>query len=659
MNEQELYRLLNADKGEDLLRHFPTRYESLLETPIPDAPEDGQRIVVSGTAQNIKNIPGSKVSLVRFKIEKNHRILNCLLYGQDFYLNRLYSRQDSLFVLYYSEDRKVWTLYSMFDMDSYYVKTGIRPVYSLPKSVPVSYFTSIVKKLVTKGIQSNLYKSNLPPFLIEKYRLLDENNAYRAIHFPRNQKDLNEGLRVFKYEEALEYSVKSIESKRKLSSRKKKGVCSISHNAVNDFVKRLPYKMTSDQLTAVREIITDMEKEQVMYRLLQGDVSTGKTAVAFTALYGNWLRGKQGVLMAPTYELARQHYSNALDFFKDEKDVSIDFLASEGTAKERKNILGRLESGITDILIATHSAISKEVVFRDLGLAVVDEQQLFGVGQREELMNKGNADLLMLSATPIPRTLSQIVNADIDVSTLNQFPTGERKVKSKVIRSTDPILFEAIEKALAAKRQIFIVAPRIEGNENSNLSAESVYNQIVERFGEENCQLMHGRIKKEDRQFIYSKFVSGKKLILVSTTVIEVGVDVSRAGLLIVYEANYFGLSTLHQLRGRIGRSGDFALCLLVYDGNDKDAKEKLQFLADNSNGLDISQYDMKTRGSGSYSGSRQSGKSELKVCNFVDDGNIFAAAKKDAQYILDNPEREENSKYLKTILLTAEFKIV
>ncbi len=659
MNENELYRILNAQKGEDLLRHFPTRYESLLETPIPSDPKDGERIVVSGMATNIKSIPNSKVSLVRFKIEKNHKVLNCLLYGQDFYLNRLYSRQDSLFVLYYSEDRKVWSLYTVLDMDSYYVKTGIRPIYSLPKSVSSSYFSQVLKRLVTKGIQNNLYTSPLPQFLVEKYRLLDENNAYRAIHFPRNQQDLNEGLRVFKYEEALEYSIKSLVSKNKLSSRKKKGVCSISHNAVNSFVRSLPYKMTSDQLEAVREIITDMEKEEVMYRLLQGDVSTGKTAVAFTALYGNWLRGKQGVLMAPTYELARQHYQNALEFFKNERDVSIDFLASEGTARERKNILGRLETGISDILIATHSAISKDVKFRDLGLAIVDEQQLFGVEQREELMNKGNADLLMLSATPIPRTLSQIVNADIDVSTLTQFPTGERKVRTNVIRSTDPLLLQAIEKALKAKRQIFIVAPRIEGNDNSNLSAESVYDQIVERFGEENCQLMHGRIKKEERQVIYSKFVSGEKLILVSTTVIEVGVDVSRAGLLVVYEANYFGLSTLHQLRGRIGRSGEFALCLLVYDGHDKEAKEKLQFLADNTNGLDISQYDMKIRGSGSYSGSRQSGKSELKVCNFVDDSNIFMAAKKDAQYILENTQIEENRRYLDKISLTTEFKIV
>ncbi len=658
MNEQELYRNLNAEKGEDLLRHFPTRYESLLETPIPSEPYDGQRIVVSGRATNIKNIPASRVSLVRFQISKFGHILNCLLYGQDFYLNRLYSRQDSLFVLYYSLDRKTWTLQAMYDMDSQYVRTGIRPVYSLPKSVPVSYFTSVLKRLVSKGIENDLYKSDIPPFLVEKYRLLDENNAYRAIHFPRNTKDLNEGLRVFKYEEALEYSVKSIVSKNMVSSRKKPGVCTISHNAVNDFIKRLPYKLTKDQTVAIREIITDMEQESVMYRLLQGDVSTGKTAVAFTALYGNWLRGKQGVMMAPTYELARQHYLNALDFFKNE-DITVDFLASDATPKERKSILERLQAGISDILIATHSAISKEVKFRDLGLAVIDEQQLFGVQQREELMNKGNADLLMLSATPIPRTLSQIVNGDVDVSTLTEFPTGERKVKSKVIRSTDPVLLQAIEKALAAKRQIFIVAPRIEGGENSNLSAESVYAQMIERFGEENCQLMHGKIKKEERQLIYSKFVSGEKLILVSTTVIEVGVDVSRAGLLVVYEANYFGLSTLHQLRGRIGRSGEFALCLLVYDGNDKEAKDKLDFLADNSNGLDISQYDLKTRGAGSYSGSRQSGTSELTVCNFVNDSNIFMAAKKDAQYLLENPDIGENRRYLRKIHITDDFKIV
>ena len=295
--------------------------------------------------------------------------------------------------------------------------------------------------------------------------------------------------------------------------------------------------------------------------------------------------------------------------------------------------------------------MSNNVKFKDLGLVIIDEQQLFGVKQREELLEKGkNTDLLMMSATPIPRTLSMIINADLDISTLSEFPTGTRDVSTKLIRSNDPLLYKAIDKALEAERQIFIVAPKIESTSSKCLSAKEVYNEIVKRYGENNCQLLHGRIKKEEQNEIFERFASGEKKILVSTTVIEVGIDVSRAALLIVYNANYFGLSSLHQLRGRIGRSGEYSLALLIYDGEDKDTLDKLTFLCQTNDGLKISEFDLKQRGTGSYSGTEQSGDSELKVCNFVNDLTMFQIAKKDALSILQNPELEENKLYLSSL---------
>ena len=662
MNERELYLNLNVDCKEDILRIFPNRYESLKQTPIELNPVDGKRYVFVGIPYKISSPKISKVSLIRFRIRYfDNRELSCMIINQSFYLQKLASKKDLLFVAYYTDSRKAFVISSITEPDNYFALSGIKPCYALPKSISPSYFTNYIKKILAYPTLGLCKASLIPPLYQKKYQLIDHFQAYQAVHMPRNEEHLKQGLRVFKYEEALSYCIKALKIKKLNDSRKKKNTLSISHKEVNNFVRGLSFKLTSDQLNSIREIVLDMEKDRVMYRLLQGDVGTGKTIVAFVALYANYLRGKQGVMMAPTFELASQHYEKCKKVFE-KYNLNIAFLAGDNIkGKEKTNLLNQLKDGGINILIATHAAISSSVVFKDLGLTIVDEQQLFGVEQREALINKGNSsDLLMMSATPIPRTLSQIINSDVDVSTLEQFPSGVRNVKTEVIRSTDPILDQAIKKAMAANRQIFIVAPKIEDSgRNNSASAIKLFDEIKEKYGEDNCQLLHGRIKKETRDEIYQRFLNGEKLILVSTTVIEVGIDVSKAALLIVYDANYFGLSSLHQLRGRIGRSGDFALALLVYDGNDKDASDKLKFLAENNDGLKISQYDLKMRGAGSYSGDRQSGKSELTVCNFVEDLNVFMTAKSDAIEILNNPTEASNAKYLASIEIEKDLHIV
>ena len=659
MNQRELFQLLEAKNDEDILRHFPSRYEDLKPTIIPNPIPDGYRAVVKGTIKDFRNIPTRSNSLMRFKVAVlGGNLLSCMLYSQPFYLSKLSSGKELLLVMYYSEKRHCFIVSSIHDLDSFAVMTGLKPVYNLPKGVSPSYFSNYVKKVLSYPRAASYMISKLPTRLVEKYRFINEFDAYRAIHLPRNSKDLSEGLRVFKYEEALSYCIRSLHLKKQANERKRKEDIYIDHNKINDFIKRLSYKLTQDQIAAIREIVLDLEKDRVMYRLLQGDVGTGKTIVSFVALYANYLRHKQGVLMAPTFELAMQHFHNAEKVFAN-YPIKIAFLSGSGKAKEKKEILQGLEDGSIDILISTHAAAGEKVAFQSLGLTIVDEQQLFGVEQREKLLSKGeSSDLLMMSATPIPRTLSQIIHADLDVSTLTQFPHGTRNVKTVVLHSSDPYIFKAMDKALEAKRQVFIVAPKIEDGTNNASSAESVYQDIVERYGKERVQLLHGRIKKETQDEIIARFVSNEKPILVSTTVIQVGIDVTSAGLLIIYDANYFGLSTLHQLRGRIGRSGDFALAILIYDGQDKDAQDKLKFLESSEDGLQISQFDLKQRGSGTYSGTNQSGKSDLAVCNFVEDLRMFEYAKKDAQEILEHPEEAENLAYLKTIDQGKEFKI-
>lgn len=647
MNFAEFLSAFHTDSIQEVLRTFPIRYDNVNPDPFCIAPKDGMRLVYKGTCTKIVRLTNRGNSLIRFSLTTQGHTISCLIINQPFYLNKLKNENDYLFVLYYSEARHVYVVSAIYSLDSLAAISGIKPVYSLPKGVTASYFTNYVRKYLFTPLGMLASPFNIiPEKYIKKYRLLDELTALKYIHFPCDGEELKQGLRFFKYEEALLYCTQALLTKAKVGSIKRRKIL-IDHNKINQFVKSLPYKLTADQNQAIREIVSDLEGDHVMFRLLQGDVGTGKTIVSFVVCYGNYLRGKQTLYVAPTYELAKQHFDNACKVFKD-YGLRIFFLSGSSTAKEKNAISQKLKTGEIDLLISTHAAISKYVSFSDMGLVIIDEQQLFGVSQREQLLEKGRgADLLMMSATPIPRTLSQIVNSDMDVSLLSTFPSGQRNVKTELVRSTDPLIDKAIKKALSVKRQIFIVAPKIDESMKHGANVNAIYSEMVERYGLDNCQLLHGRIKKDEQDKIYQRFLSGEKPILVSTTIIEVGIDVSKAGLLIVYDANYFGLSTLHQLRGRIGRSGQFALALLVYDGNDEESISKLKFLTANSDGLEVAKYDMEHRGTGSYGGEKQSGRSELQVCNFVRDFNIFSCAKNDAMEIISAPDEPENMKFL------------
>ncbi len=650
MNINEFKEAFHVTTTEEILYNFPSRYENIKVTPFCLNPVDGQKLVYKGLPSKIQRIYRGN-SMIRFNLSTSNRNLPCLIINQLFYLNKLIKNEELLFVLYYSATRHVYVVNSIYDLDSTAAISGIKPIYSLPKGVSNSQFVSYLKRELFSPFSKMIgYRSTIPNKYIAKYHLLDEYTSLKYVHFPMDGETLKKGLRVFKYKEALEYCVNALLIKKSANEIKRQAI-PIDHKKINAFVANLPYKLTKDQNSAVKDIILDLEKDHVMYRLLQGDVGTGKTIVSFLACYGNFLRHKQTVYVAPTYELARQHFENAKKIFKD-VGINIAFLSGNTSSKEKTQITLDLSNNKIDLLFSTHASLSDYINFSQLGLVIIDEQQLFGVDQRARLLRKGQgADLLMMSATPIPRTLSQIINADIDVSLLETFPQGIRNVKTLLVRSTDTIIDKAIKKALAVGRQVFVVAPKIETGNNKSSNVNAIFDDMVLRYGQDKCQLLHGKIKKEVQDQIYQAFLSGEKPILVSTTVIEVGIDVSKACLLIVYDANYFGLSTLHQLRGRIGRSGDFALALMVYDGEDKNSIKKLQFLCDNLDGLAIAQFDMEQRGTGTYGGENQSGKSELKVCDFVKDIEMFKLAKKDAAEILDNPNDKENKIFLDSVI--------
>lgn len=649
MKQEDILLKLNALYDTDVLEHFPKEYLYLYNTPIDKIEEEGKDIIVFGSISDIKSIR-TPLSIIRFKINYMNKVLSCAIFNQPFYINVLKKFNKYCLVCRYKKKTKSYIVRYVIKEDSPYLRTKIKPIYTLPKGVSQPDFINLIERIL---IQKSQYITNkLPKKICDKYKFEDRYLAFKDVHFPLNEDALKRGLRVFKYEEALQYSLATSVIKKYRNLIKKQVTTLIDINEVDTFINKLTFKLTGDQLNAIHEIVFDMNKTQIMNRLLQGDVGTGKTLVALCALYANYLRHGQGALLAPTKILAQQHYENAYKLFKD-TPIKIKFLAGNLKTKEKDKINKLLESGEIDIIIGTHTLMSQNIKYKNLTLSIIDEQQNFGVEQRNALINKGmNADLLMMTATPIPRTLSKIINNDMDVSSLNEFPSKKRNVKTMVVQSVDKIINKAILRALEIKRQVFIVSPKIiETGTGKKISVETIFAQMATEYGEDNVALLHGKMKEEERNKIYDEFKSGEKLILVATSIIEVGIDIPHACLMVIYSASTFGLSSLHQLRGRIGRDGESALALLVYDDDDQENYERLKYLADNEDGYNIAKYDLIHRGSGSLTGSNQSGDSDLKVANFANDQVIFEYAIKDSVEILENLDDVDYRIYYSNVL--------
>ena len=372
--------------------------------------------------------------------------------------------------------------------------------------------------------------------------------------------------------------------------------------------------------------------------------------VSFIALYENYKRGDQGALMAPTDVLARQHYQNALKLFANTK-VKVALLVGETSASEKRRIYDDLQDGYIDIVIGTHALFTKSVTYSSLGLVIIDEQHRFGVNQRKALLDKGDhADLLMMSATPIPRSLALSIYGDLEISTLYTFPSSRRDIVTKVVSSDSQVIFDECDKSLEEKRKIYVVAPLIEYREDGRYSAEQLFARFLLRYGAK-VGLLHGKMKNVEKNEVIERFTNGDIDILVSTQVIEVGIDVKIANLMIIYDANAYGLSSLHQLRGRIGRNGESSTCLLVYDEEEEEAVEKLNVLVNSNDGFEIAEEDLKMRGPGELTGIRQSGLPDFQYLNMIDDIKIFITARDDAKYILEHRDSQEFSYIIKRCL--------
>lgn len=645
MNKFELLEKLQVSSDIEILEKLPSRYIDL--SPLSDDIFLGDGRMIRGCYQIYEVKTNRAHGIIRFgaKSSVNGICHSFIIYNQMFYLNRIATGKTLFIVGRYSARFKSIVVSAVYELSSWFVQSEIKPFYRLPGGIGQSYFMNVIDNILHSSLMRYI-GNNVPDEFVKKYRLIPRGQAFKIVHQPDGKKQLQEGLRTFKYEEALAYCMKMEVNKRLISIYKKGAHLSIDRNKMNALVKKLPFSLTKDQIQCTKEIMDDMDSSNVMFRILQGDVGTGKTAVALLSLFANTIRGGQGVLFAPTTSLAIQHYKNALSFYSG-FNVKVGLLISNMKQSQKKKLLEELACGDIDVLISTQAGIEKGVTFKKLTLSIIDEQQQFGVDQRMTMMKKGDyVDTLMMSATPIPRTMSRIVFGDLDISELKEFPKGiTRHVDTKVVNSQSQLISKAINRALEIKRQVFVVVPRIDGDEedeSNKLSAKEVYDDYVKEYGEDKVQLLHGRMKKDDQNEVLNKFRNNEKPILISTSIIEVGVDVQEACLMIIYSANYFGLSALHQLRGRVGRNGKNGLTLLVYDGDDDQAIDKLNYLATHTDGFDISQYDLKSRGAGDWAGTDQSGHDGLSVINFDKDRKIFECAMEDAKEILDNANSNE-----------------
>lgn len=542
----------------------------------------------------------------------------------------------------------------VFDLENIDKNTGkIIPIYPLTYSLS----QNTIRKIIEEGLKEVIgnLEETLPEYLLEKYKLYDLNNAINQIHFPNDFSSFNEARKRLVFEELLSMQLALLSLKNNIDSDKK-GVSFDKNVLISDIINELPFSLTKAQLRVLEEIEKDMESEKPMNRLLQGDVGSGKTIVAILSSYKAVKSGYQTAIMAPTAILATQHLESFTEILKD-TGIRCELLISGITKKKKEALLERLKNGEIDILIGTHAILEENVVFKNLGLVVTDEQHRFGVRQRSTIAAKGNnPDVLVMTATPIPRTLALILYGDLDISIIDELPPNRKKIETyAVTKGLEQRVNAFIEKNIKEGRQAYIVCPLVEENEEINAKSvmELAENYKSKVFSNYRVEYLHGKMKPKEKDEIMERFKNAEIDILISTTVIEVGVNVPNSNIMVIENAERFGLAQLHQLRGRVGRGEYQSYCILKYQGNSQIIKERMKVISSTNDGFIISEKDLELRGSGEFFGTRQHGIPEFKIANLFEDIGILKLVQSISMEIMNNDEKleKEENKRLKKLV--------
>lgn len=628
-------KALNLYTKDDVINYFPYRYNVYTPVKLRECSE-GDTCTITGYVESAAKVFFIRKNLnkLSFAFNTGSELVNVTIF------NRAYLKPNIRIKSYISVigkfNRKSNTFMASVIKLTPITKTVIEPVYHLNQGIKRSNFKKLVDEILDNTVE---IKSNVPDYLIEKYNFINKKEAVTNVHKPKDINSLKKADLHLIYEELFTFMLKVSYLKEKNASDGKFNIKSFDEDKVNNFISSLPFNLTDGQMQAVSDIKGDFLSKKKMNRLILGDVGSGKTIVSFIALYMNMLAGYQGVLMAPTEILAVQHFNNMVGLFGDK--LNIQLLTSSTKKGERNKILQTLKNGETQVLIGTHSLLNDELVYNNLGLVITDEQHRFGVNQRQILQEKGkDVDVLYMSATPIPRTLALTIYGDMDITEIRTKPGGRKEIITKIFKNSE--LKNVLEKMLdeiKAGHQIYVVAPLIDDEEDEKMNVTSLKDKFDVAFnGMVPTGLLHGKMKPNQKDEVMNSFKNGDTKILISTTVIEVGVDVKNATMMVIFNAERFGLATLHQLRGRVGRNDMQSYCYLI---SDYDA-ERLKVLEESNDGFYISEQDFKLRGGGDIFGIRQSGEQSFKIANLNRDYKILMQCKSDAEEFLNSKNLDD-----------------
>lgn len=635
-----LLNKINIYTIEDLVTHYPFRY-AVLERGELGKVGDGEKIVIDGKVESMPILMRFKAGLnkMNFRLVTQSGVVGVSIFNRAFLKSQLAVGTGVTVIGKLDKSKNVITA-SDIKMGVLTNKVKIEPVYHCTSGLTNKNLSTYINMaLLMHGREIPDY---IPNQYIEKYNFLNKKTALNVIHNPSTAEKLKEVTVRLKYEELFSFMFK-INYLKQQNKKEKNGLKrKIDRSKLDKFIKSIPFKLTTDQMQAVEEIITDLEDNSRMNRLLQGDVGSGKTIVAFIGMLANYLSGYQSALMAPTEILATQHYLNLKQFLEQE-NIRIELLTGSTSKKEKQAIYDGLKSGEVQMVIGTHALIQDEVEYNNLGLVITDEQHRFGVHQRANLQNKGvKPDVLYMSATPIPRTYALTIFGDMDVSTIKERPKGRQKIDTYVKKNGEiKEVLEMMYHELKEGHQVYVIAPLIEESENSDLTTVcKLKDQMLLAFGDHyKIDIVHGKMANAAKDMIMEQFKNNAVQILISTTVVEVGVDVPNATTMVIFDADRFGLSTLHQLRGRVGRGTAKSQCILI---SDSDAS-RLKIMEKVDDGFVISEEDFKLRGHGDLFGTKQSGDMAFKIANVRSDYKILLQAKKDSKEYLLNKDSDND----------------
>lgn len=629
---KELLNKIKIYTVEDLLNYYPYRYDIIKRSDLSNL-SDGDKIIIDGIVEGQPTTIYINKSLKKmiFRISTKTMILNITLYNRAHLYSDLKSGKEITIIGKYNKLKNT-VIVSDIRFGLLPPSAKIEPIYYTTEGLTVKQ----ISKFEAIALENDYDVIDLVPrYIEEKYNLMNKKSAIKNIHVPEDILLLKKARQRIKYEELFVYVLKINYLKNKINNDNLAIERNIDKDKLDKFIKSLPFELTLDQDKAVNDIINDLSIKKRMNRLLQGDVGSGKTIIALIAVYANYLSKYQSALMAPTEILAVQHYEEAKKIFSKYK-LNIALLTSSTSNKDKKTIYEELENGKIDLIIGTQALIQENVKYKKLGLVITDEQHRFGVNQRDTFKSKGiSPDVLSMSATPIPRTYALTIYGDTDVSSIKSKPKGRKEIITVFKKEKDITdVLEMMKKELELNHQIYVVAPMIDTESDSE--KESVYDleeKMNKAFGKiSKIGIIHGKLDPKDKDKVMKDFEKNKINILISTTVIEVGVNVPNASMIVIFNANMFGLSTLHQLRGRVGRGDTQSYCVLVA----KESEERLRFLENTSDGFEISEYDFQTRGEGDLFGTRQSGELGLKMANIKRDFKMLLKAKEDADEFIN-----------------------